>query len=51
MLEKIRVKKNYDCPFIIKIIDSHTLESKSLCSTIIKTYIVVEKPQSLAEEI
>ena len=24
MLEKIRIKKNYDCPFIIKIIDSHT---------------------------
>lgn len=49
MLEKIRIKKNYDCPYVLKIIDSHTLESKSLCSTIIKTYIVVEKPETLTE--
>lgn len=49
MLEKIRIKKNYDSPYVLKIIDSHTLESKSLCSTIIKTYIVVEKPETLTE--
>lgn len=51
MLEKIRIKKAYDCPYIIKILDSHTLESQNLCSTVIKTYIVVEKPQKLADEI
>lgn len=51
MLEKIRIKKNYNCPYLIKIIDSHTLECKNLCSTLIKVYIVIEKPESLADEI
>lgn len=49
MLEKIRIKKNYDCPYILRIMDSHTMQSKNFCSTIIKTYIVVEKPESLAQ--
>jgi hypothetical protein len=51
MLEQIRSKKKYECPYLIKILDSHTVESQNFCSTLIKMYIVVEKPQSLAEEI
>ena len=51
MLETIRTKKNYDCRFLVRILDSHTIQSENICSTIIKTYVVIEKPQSLQEEI
>ena len=51
LLEGIFAKKNYDCPYIIKIIDSHTIHSENMCSTITKTYVYIEKLQSLEEEI
>lgn len=51
LLDRVRAKKHYDCPHLVKIIDSHTIESTNICSTVIRTYIVVEKPQSLVQEV
>lgn len=51
VLERIRIKKNYDCPYVTRILDSHTVHLQNMCSSMIKTYVVIEKPHSLADEL
>lgn len=35
----------------MRILDSHTIQAENLCSTMIKTLVVVEKQQTLSQEV
>ena len=37
--------KQLSCPHIVKLIDSHSVESHNLCSVVSHLYVVIEKPK------